>query len=77
MSDHVIPFGPPVPVVPAGHFCRLPFNPEDMEALWRIVGPSVARNMARGQPMWRVIVAAYAEGLSHGAAAEREWCADA
>lgn len=67
---HYVTLGSPVPVVPASHFSSLPLTAEMEAALWQIVGPSAARNLQNFQ-LWQVIVAAYAEGLDHGASLER------
>lgn len=59
-----IQLGPEIPVVPVHHFSTLPASEDDMRAMWRIVGPSVERNMRL--PLWKIICAAYIEGVMHG-----------
>ena len=61
-------FGPRIPLVPVTDFSSMRMPNEEWEAAWRIVGPSVEKNMTRGRELWVVITAAYLEGLSHGAA---------
>ncbi len=59
----VILGSPNVPFVPRTEFDRL--GTQHLESCWRLVAPSVSRNM-RALPLWQVIAAAYAEGLEHG-----------
>lgn len=69
---HYITFGPSIPVVRQKDFSHFPLTGENWKDLWQIVGPSVERNLAQGSPMWKVITAAYAEGLQHGQALNKE-----
>jgi hypothetical protein len=65
----VIIGGPCVPVVPFSDFDKIPSK--HLEEVWSIVGPSVARNIGN-LPLWKVIAAAYCEGLIHGHAIGKE-----
>lgn len=68
-KDKRISLGPcPVPLYTYSAFTRMPRGV--MEDLWRLVGPTVERNIDR--PLWAQFCAAYYEGLNHGAGAERE-----
>jgi hypothetical protein len=58
-------FGPAIPIIPRRDFDK-GFTLDQLQELWRIVGPSVMLNMGDGLPMWQVITAAYGEGLMHG-----------
>lgn len=62
-----ISFGPSIPRVSVTTFTKIRMSREQWDAAWSIVGPSVERNMARDVPLWRIIAAAYLEGLNHGA----------
>lgn len=67
MRDSMVNIGPvSVPGAPITDFSRIPGSRDTWAALWRIVGPSAQRNLARN-PLWVVIAAAYYEGLHHGA----------
>ena len=67
MKDAMVNIGPvSVPGTPVTDFSKIPGSRETWAALWRIVGPSAQRNLARN-PLWVVIAAAYYEGLQHGA----------
>lgn len=69
-SSKSVRFGPTsVPIVPVSHFTR--FKSSDLDEVWRIIGPSVALNINQG-PIWKVITAAYLEGLLHGAGLQEE-----
>lgn len=61
-------FGPPMPIISVKDFSRLCLTSEQWAEVWSIIGPSVERNMTRyvGLQLWRVIAAAYLEGLHHG-----------
>ena len=63
-----VALGPPVPMVPIGDFDKARVSEEHWQGIWRIVGPSVERNMCgmRPLPLWKVIASAYMEGLLHG-----------
>lgn len=66
MSRHGVILGPCLAgVTPLKDFSRIP-DGVSLDDLWQIVGPSVGRNIGR-HPIWKVIAAAYFEGLSHGA----------
>jgi len=65
-------FGPRIPLVPVTDFSSMRMSNEQWAGAWRIVGPSVERNMTRGRELWVIITAAYLEGLSHGAAITEE-----
>ena len=67
MRDAHVGFGPPIPNIPYGDFTPLPFNELQLAQAWRVIGPSVDVNIRRNTPLWQVIVAAYLEGLGHGA----------
>ena len=70
MGDKNVRVGPAsVPIVPVGHFRR--FKSSDLDEAWQIIGPSVALNINRG-PIWKVITAAYLEGLLHGAGIQKD-----
>lgn len=71
-SVNYIHFGPPIPVVPVKDFSNIGLNKQLLEDVWAIVGPSVGYNMSRGVEMWKVITAAYLEGLNHGMGLEQE-----
>jgi len=65
-----IGFGPcVVPVVPYSSFTRMPAG-IDTFAMWRVIGPTVGRNIDR--PLWLQFVAVYMEGLNHGAGVMEE-----
>ncbi|MFM0432314.1 hypothetical protein PQQ75_25110 [Paraburkholderia aspalathi] len=67
MKDAMVNIGPvSVPGVPVTEFSKIPGSKEAWDGIWRIVGPSAQRNLARN-PLWVVIAAAYYEGLQHGA----------
>lgn len=64
-SEHRVSMGPcPVPLVPYSHFSRFPPG-IDVHAVWKIIGPTVQRNMDK--PMWLQFCAVYIEGLNHAA----------
>lgn len=67
-----VDLGPMAPLVPVRDFSRLRMKGQQWEDVWQIVGPSVARNLMEGCPLWRIIAAAYLEGLQHGAALAQE-----
>lgn len=74
-QQHFITFGPAIPVVPVKQFTKFStvgIDKEMFQRAWEIIGPSVEHNMRRQSEMWQIITAAYLEGLSHGAAIERE-----
>ncbi len=53
-----------VPVYPFKAFSRFP--PDiDFYDVWRVVGPTVQRNI--GAPLWMQFCAVYLEGLNHAA----------
>lgn len=65
MRDAMVSLGPHVVErVPLSHFSR--FKRSDLDAAWNLIGPSVEMNIDRA-PIWKVITAAYLEGLLHGA----------
>lgn len=67
-------FGPgPVPTYPISAFSRLPHG--IAEELWKLVGPTVDRNI--NLPLWAQFVVVYYEGLNHGSGAERERATEA
>jgi hypothetical protein len=68
-AGSVILGSPHVPVVPFSDFDTIPSK--HLEEVWSIVGPSVARNI-ENLPLWKVIAAAYCEGLLHGHAMGKE-----
>lgn len=53
-----------VPIVPVSSFSRIPEG-IDRYALWRLIGPTVGRNIDK--PLWLQFCAVYLEGLNHGA----------
>lgn len=73
-SDMCIRFGPAIPVVPVTHFSKHKITEQQWAEVWSVCGPSVERNMAGPRPMelWKVIAAAYIEGLHHGASLARD-----
>lgn len=64
MRRFAVELGPPIPAVPITAFSRLNVTEDEMAKMWQIVGPSVERNMRL--PLWKIICAAYIEGLNHG-----------
>jgi len=70
MSAGSVTLGSPhVPIVPVAHFDKIPTK--YLEEVWPIIGPSVAYNI-ESMPLWKVIAAAYCEGLNHGSAIGKE-----
>lgn len=53
-----------IPNVPLKDFHKLNVK-IDFGDVWHICGPSAERNLA-SMPLWKVICAAYLEGLQHG-----------
>lgn len=70
-KSHSVSLGPPIPIVPRKDFSRIPLTREHAYMIWSIIGPSVEVNMQRDIPLWKIIVAAYCEGLDHGASIAR------
>lgn len=64
--------GPAFDYVPYGDFSSVRIKEKEMIGLWNIVGPSVALNLERDLPLWKVITMAYVEGLNHGAGLQQE-----
>lgn len=64
MRRFAVELGPPIPLVPITHFDKMRLTDEQLSSMWRIVGPSVERNMRL--PLWQIICCAYIEGLMHG-----------
>lgn len=60
-----------VPLVPVRDMSKFALTREQWHAVWRIIGPTAERNLARN-PLWTVIACAYLEGLHHGASLQRE-----
>jgi hypothetical protein len=60
-----------IPLVPRGDFSKLRLTTEQLDTIWRIVGPSATINLAKN-PLWIVICMAYIEGLNHGHGLEEE-----
>lgn len=78
-KQHFVSLGPAIPVVPVGDFAKFRLTEEQWADAWRVIGPSVERNMSGGRhgplPLWKIICAAYLEGLHHGSeinSAERD-----
>lgn len=69
---HFISFGPPIPQVPIKDFSTIKLGNKEWKAVWEICGPSVERNLSTNTPIWKVIAAAYLEGLSHGSGLTEE-----
>lgn len=70
MSDMMVRIGPcQVLTYPIRAFTRFPAD-IDFTDVWRLVGPTVQRNM--NAPLWAQFCAVYLEGLNHGAEAARE-----
>lgn len=63
---HFVAFGPNIPVVRVSDFSKMTLTQEQWKDVWRIVGPSVERNMQKCIPHWMLIAAAYLEGVHHG-----------
>ena len=63
MKQALVGMGPVVDVAPIRDFTRC--RNAAIEAAWQLVGPSARLNLDR-QPIWRVIAAAYLEGVNHG-----------
>jgi hypothetical protein len=54
VKDAMVNIGPvSVPGVPVTEFSKIPGSRETWAALWRIVGPSAQRNLARNPPVDR------------------------
>lgn len=68
---HHLHLGPSMPIVPVTHFSKMRLPEEQWEGVWQIVGPSVERNFNK-VPLWKLLCAAYVEGLSHGVALQAE-----
>lgn len=69
MHEMSVTLGPSaVAVVPVRDVTRLPGN-LDSVALWRLIGPTVQRNLSR--PLWQQFMAVYLQGIENGAAAMR------
>lgn len=58
--------GSAIPNVPTKDFSAIP--EKLLAGAWELVGPSVERNIQK-HPLWKVIAAAYIEGVNHGAGA--------
>lgn len=69
---HFISFGPAIPQVPVKDFSTIRLTEAMWSSVWEICGPSVERNLAKDTPLWKVIAAAYLEGLSHGSGLTEE-----
>ena len=70
----LVGLGPAVPAHPVTDFTAERLPKAMLEDAWRIVGPTVERNMNKHHPLqlWQIIAAAYLEGLEHGSEMERE-----
>ena len=64
--QHHIQFGPDIPIVRNSDFSKMSLTKDQWAEVWRIVGPSVEKNMAKYLPHWKLIAAAYLEGVNHG-----------
>lgn len=70
---HYLALGPAIPIVPIGDFSKRGLSQQQWEQAWSVCGPTVERNMARGQlPLWQIIAAAYLDGLQIGHALAEE-----
>lgn len=67
---HHVQFGPSIPIVPVTHFSKMRLTEQQWSDVWQIIGPSVNRNMDK-VPTWKLIAAAYLEGLQHGAGLQK------
>lgn len=85
---HFIPFGPRVDIVPVSDFSSMSLSDERWADVWRIVGPSAAKNMTHA--LTALEIAQWADGerppvpqleleilrhMEHHKMAEREACA--
>ena len=72
-----VSFGPPVPATKVTDFTGI--TREELAAAWRLTGPSVAKNMQRGGPLWEVMAACYSEGAAHAVTlmSKRGWISEA
>jgi hypothetical protein len=59
-----------VPRLPYKDFSAAKISRDEEYGLWRIIGPTVERNL--NQPLWRQFVIVYMQGIQNGAAAMRE-----
>ncbi|MBZ5761529.1 hypothetical protein LAV84_18565 [Rhizobium sp. VS19-DR104.2] len=69
---HHITFGPDIPLVRAKDFSVMSLTREQWEDVWKVVGPSVEKNMQKCVPHWMLIAAAYLEGIHHGSELAKE-----
>jgi hypothetical protein len=44
---HFIQFGPPIPLVPFGHFVQESHDPEFYDMAWYLVGPTIEKNLEK------------------------------
>lgn len=71
MKERMVGIGPAtVPTVPLGDFTRAKLSRDDSIALWRIIGPTVQRNLTL--PLWEQFIAIYIQGYENGIAAIRD-----
>lgn len=66
---HFVQLGPAIPVVPVTDFTRfkdMGITQQMFEEAWKIVGPSVERNIRIPLEPWELYTACYLEGLAHG-----------
>lgn len=71
MKERMVGIGPAtVPTVPLGDFTRAKLSRDDSIALWRIIGPTVQRNLTL--PLWEQFIAIYIQGCENGIAAIRD-----
>jgi hypothetical protein len=70
MSTKVVSIGPgKYEICKISRFSR--FKKTELYAAWRLIGPSADLNLNKG-PIWKVIAAAYLEGLHHGSSIQEE-----
>jgi len=58
--------GPSFPVVPVTNFTKGKFPLGTMEAMWDIIGPTVAVNMGKRVALWEIFTICYMQGLENG-----------
>lgn len=62
VSNRFVTFGPPIPVVPVGHFVEIGLEAEIYDYAWHLVGPTIDRNIER-MNSHQLICIAFIEGM--------------
>lgn len=71
MKERMVGIGPAtVPIVPLGDFTQANLSRDDSIALWRIIGPTVQRNLSL--PLWEQFLAVYIQGCENGISALKD-----